>query len=79
MATQTNSTQITKNTVNIGNLAREVQELKVEIAEAKQDFVNGIKEIKEKLLARPTWGVCLVITSLSSLVVGLSMFVLTKL
>lgn len=79
MTTQTNSTQITKNMVNIKNLAREVQELKVEIADAKQEFVNGVSDIKEKLLGRPSWGVCLVITSLSSLVVGLGMFVLTKL
>jgi hypothetical protein len=51
----------------------------VELADAKAEFVNGVNDIKEKLLGRPSWGICLVITSLCSTVVGLGMFVITKL
>ena len=71
------NTQTTKNTVNITNLAREVSELKVEIADAKQEFVTAVNDIREKLLGRPSWGICLVITSLCSTVVGLGMYLLT--
>jgi hypothetical protein len=79
MTTQTNTTQIAKNLVNINNIADDIQELKVELADAKAEFVNGVNDIKEKLLGRPSWGICLVITSLCSTVVGLGMFVITKL
>jgi len=40
-------------------------------------MATDIKEIKERLLGRPTWSVTIVITVLTTICTGLSMFVIT--
>ena len=41
-------------------------------------MANDIKEIKDKLLGRPSWSVTLIITSLMTICSGLVMFILTR-
>ena len=66
-----------QNTVRIENLTAELGELKMEIKEAKLEFNNAVKEIREKLLGRPTWGVTVVLTTLASALVGMGMYIIT--
>ena len=41
-------------------------------------MANDIKEIKDKLLGRPSWSVTLIITSLMTICSGLIVFILTR-
>jgi hypothetical protein len=39
---------------------------------------SDIREIKDKLMRRPSWAVSVIITLLTGLCVGLSVFIITK-
>ena len=43
-----------------------------------QNICSDIKEIKDKLLGRPSWGVSVVITLLTTICCGLSVYLLTN-
>lgn len=54
-------------------------EAKTETLEKCQETMSSdIKEIKDKLLLRPSWAVTIIITFLSTVCVWLSVFVLTN-
>lgn len=71
--------ETTKQGEDISCLKADVAWLKKESADSRAErgaIVNELKQIKEKLLGRPTWFVMILLTSLSSIVFALGTFIL---
>jgi hypothetical protein len=57
-----------------------VNRTRLETVEKQVSTIFGdLKEIKEKLLGRPTWIVCFLLSAMLSIIVALLVFVLTHL
>lgn len=68
-------------TKNINELQRDVallQQTDKEMQKVLNDFYLDIKEIKDKLLSRPSWAVMLIMSALMTLCGSLMVYVLTK-
>lgn len=66
---------------DISCLKADITWIKSEQGNARQERLNlnqDIKEMKEKLLGRPTWWVTGIITGLSSIVVALGTYIIFK-
>ncbi len=59
--------QITENKTKIESLENQMNDLKIDI----HNIYNIIGEIRDKLLGRPTWVVLLLMSGMSSLIIGL--------
>ena len=69
--------QGTQNETKIDNLDKEVTEMKTNYAKDRTELFDIINEIKEKLLGRPSWLILLVMSAMSSALVGLAIILIT--
>lgn len=48
------------------------------LEEGYKNVCQDIKDIKEKLLGRPSWGVLIIISALTTISTSLTIFIITK-
>lgn len=58
-------------------LEQKIKSLRYDFDEFKSEIKADIKEIKEKLLGRPTWFVLILITGLFTAVGAMAMYIIT--
>jgi hypothetical protein len=57
---------------------KELCERVATLEEGFKNVCNDIKDIKEKLLGRPSWGVLIIISALTTISTSLAIFVITN-
>ncbi len=59
-------------------MENKISERVATLEQCQKTMADDIKEIKDKLLGRPSWSVSLVITLLTTLSTSLGIFILTR-
>ena len=66
-----------ENRTRLVNIDREIVEIKSSHEKDKNELFNIIKEIRDKLLGRPSWLVLIVFSTMSSALVGLLLLIMS--
>lgn len=62
--------QVIQNTQKLENLDVSFKEHKLEVSKNSDELWRVVTEIRDKLLGRPSWAVCVIITILTSITVA---------